>query len=381
MALAQKLVTAWGLTQSYVRGWRSRQRLVLLESDDWGAIRTASPEAFARLRETGYALERSHHSLDALETDEDLDRLFEVLGGVRDGRGRPACMTANVLLANPDFDCIRQAGFREYAWEPLAATCARSPERRGVLGRWQDGRRRRVFVPQLHAREHVAWWRWMEALRQGSPEARLTFDLGMCGVPRAVSKEGATFYGPIYVGDSEFARYGVDVAAMVREGVDLFARQLGYVPRSVTAPNYQWTDTVERLWAEAGVRWVQGRPFQHLDGGRRRVHYLGERSPAGLVYLVRNCGFEPSASPGPAIDGCLRDVERALRWHKPAAISTHRYNYVGAIDPANRDRGLAQLRDLLAAICRRWPDVRFLSAPELGRLVAEGLDTVEALDP
>jgi hypothetical protein len=117
--------------------------------------------------------------------------------------------------------------------------------------------------------------------------------------------------------------------------------------------------------------------FQHLGRGRRRLHYLGQMSPTGCYYLVRNCFLEPVAVRGDVVGSCLRKIARAFYWHKPAVIGTHRYNYVGAIDPANRASGLRQLSDLLQAVCRRWPDVCFLSSPELGQMVESDVGTVE----
>jgi hypothetical protein len=373
MVLLRKLQTAWGLAQSYWRGWRCRRKIVIIESDDWGCIRTASREAYDRLLAEGYALDRSHLNLDALETDEDLDRLFNVLGSVRDASGRPACMTANMIMANPDFVRIRQHDFRHYFHEPACRTLARSAVRQGVARRWSEGVAQQVFVPQLHAREHVAWWDWLEALRAGSAEARLTFDLGMCGVPYASSKERRSFYKPVYLDDRELERFSVDVGTLVRDAAALFESQFGHTPLSVAAPNYQWTDRVEGIWWAVGVRYIQGTAFQHLSDGRRRTHYFGQRSPAGQYYLVRNCFLEAAAARGSAVPGCLREIERAFRWHKPAVIGTHRYNYVGAIDPENREEGLRQLGDLLRQVCRRWPDIVFLSSPELGRMIEDSM--------
>ena len=146
----------------------------------------------------GYRLDRSTYGADALETDEDLNRLFEVLEGIRDSRGRPACLTANMILANPDFDRIREAGFTQYFWRPVRLTLAEDPARRGVAERWADGAKRGLFFPQLHAREHPCWWRWLEALRRGSAETLLAFDLGMCGLDDRSTKEGLCFYAAPY---------------------------------------------------------------------------------------------------------------------------------------------------------------------------------------
>ena len=163
---------------------------------------------------------------------------------------------------------------------------------------------------------------------------------------------------------------------MIREGADLFERDFGYRSLGTIAPNYTWHDEVERLWAEVGVRYIQGGVFQRyptLQGFGRREHALGQKGCAGGRYLIRNCYYEPADRGIDWVARCGRDVARAFRFHKPAIIGTHRVNYAGAIDPANRDRGLEGLKRLLEGIRARWPQVRFMTSVELGRLI-EGQD-------
>ncbi len=50
------------------------------------------------------------------------------------------------------------------------------------------------------------------ALRSGSTELE-TFDLGMCGVPRAVSKEKQSFFEPVYIGAAADESRSLDVRA------------------------------------------------------------------------------------------------------------------------------------------------------------------------
>jgi hypothetical protein len=384
MPLLLKTRIAWAMAKVLVGGWRCRRPVVVIESDDWGSLRTSSRADCDRLAALGCRMERSPYSLDALETDEDLDRLFEVLDSVKDSRGRPACMTANMVTANADFARIREADFSAYVYEPATVTLARSPARQGVARRYAEGLKRRLFVPQLHGREHIRWWEWLEALRAGSAEARITFEMGMCGVPLAASREGHGFFAPPYQDAETLSRHGVDLGTLVREGVELFEKQFGYRPLSTMAPGYTWTDDVERLWAGAGIRYIQGTIF-HLvptpGGERKRTHVLGERGAAGGLYLVRNAGFEPAEGRG--VDWLARAAaraDRALRFHKPAIIETHRMNFVGSIDPANRDRGLGLLAQLLRGLVDRRPDLVFLSSPELGYLVEHGEDAVDSLD-
>ncbi|MFZ4057671.1 MAG: hypothetical protein ACOYKE_06005, partial [Ferruginibacter sp.] len=64
-----------------------------------------------------------------------------------------------------------------------------------------------------------------------------------------------------------------------------------------------------------------------------------------------------------------QQVAAAFRLHKPAIISTHRVNYCGQIDPSNRTKGLKALKALLHQLVKKWPDLIFMSAPELGQYI------------
>jgi len=64
----------------------------------------------------------------------------------------------------------------------------------------------------------------------------------------------------------------------------------------------------------------------------------------------------------------MKQVEAAFRWGKPANISSHRVNFAGHINPENRKEGLAQLKNLLDKIVKKWPDVEFMSSENLAKL-------------
>jgi hypothetical protein len=69
------------------------------------------------------------------------------------------------------------------------------------------------------------------------------------------------------------------------------------------------------------------------------------------------------------IGNCLKEIEIAFRWNKPAVISTHRVNYIGYLVPENRERSLKQLEVLLSSMLKRWPDIEFMTTSELGDLI------------
>ena len=107
-------------------GSRIDGRIVVIESDDWGAIRMRSREAYERLLTRGYPVDRNGYERnDALASEEDLELLFDLLASHRDGEGRPATITANCIMTNPDFGKIREEDFGTYHYEPFTSTLAR----------------------------------------------------------------------------------------------------------------------------------------------------------------------------------------------------------------------------------------------------------------
>jgi hypothetical protein len=214
----------------------------------------------------------------------------------------------------------------------------------------------------------------LDAVRRNVPMARETFDLGMCGAPYAV-KPDLAFYRSLYQSEEELAEWGIDLEVLVREGAELFERQFGYRALSAIAPNYCWTDQVEAVWVQTGIRHIQGALFQLYPIGKqivRRPHYLGERSTMGGMYLIRNCIFDPAYDTTGNLERCLRQVAWAFRFGKPAVIISHRMNYMGSINPERRSRNLGLLTELLSGILRCWPDARFMNTLELASLIEEG---------
>ncbi|MBL0356318.1 MAG: hypothetical protein IPP72_05260 [Chitinophagaceae bacterium] len=84
-----------------------------------------------------------------------------------------------------------------------------------------------------------------------------------------------------------------------------------------------------------------------------------------LNFYIRNCAFEPNDSHYSSINSTLQQMAAAFTWHKPAIISTHRVNFVGGLNKANRDKGLDELNQLVKAIVKRWPDVEFMSTANM----------------
>ena len=103
-----------------IPGWSTSRKIVVFESDDWGSIRVRSNEDVAAMRRAGFNLDNSSfYQFDALECNDDLTALFEILSKHRDSVGRHPIFTLVSNVANPVFEKIEQSGFSEYFWEPF----------------------------------------------------------------------------------------------------------------------------------------------------------------------------------------------------------------------------------------------------------------------
>ncbi|MGD9168510.1 MAG: hypothetical protein PVI97_00435 [Candidatus Thiodiazotropha sp.] len=364
-------------------GWRCHDKIIVVESDDWGAIRTSSKQAYKILETKGFDMSRSCWSLDALETDDDLTALYDVLSRFFDVRSRPACITGNMVMTNPDFNAIRNSKYNTYYLEPVAKTLCTSSERKCVENLWFEGMDKKLFRPQFHAREHIRWWEWMRALKHGSKEALTTFDLNMCGVPLNVSKVGVSYYQPTYIENSEDIGSDYSLSDVIEEGIRRFEDQFGLKSLSTIAPNCAWTNDAEKYWSKNGVRYIQGSYCQEVitrKGCKYKPHYLGEVSRYGGIYMARNCVFEPARNNNDDHwKRSIKQISQAFYLKSPAVITSHRLNYSGSINEANRYKGLMQLNKLLKEVTKRWPEVHFLSSAELGYMIENGIKRVDDL--
>src|SRR5690606_16114418 len=158
-----------------------------------------------------------------------------------------------------------------------------------------------------------------------------------------------------------------------KEGLALFEKIHGYSSESFIAPCYSWHSDLNKTLYENGVKYLQGGRVQKepvASNGRsfkRKYHFTGQKNNLGQVYLVRNASFEVAENPEKDwVDSCMKEIEIAFRFKKPAIISSHRVNFMGGLNPKNRSNTLKQLKQLLHKITQTWPDVEFMSSDQLG---------------
>lgn len=358
------------------KGWKTNRKIIVFESDDWGSIRMPSRKVYDIFLKHGIAVDESPYcKYDTLAGEEDLTALFQILYQFKDHKGNHPVITANCVVANPDFDRIEKSDFRNYFYEDIKETFKRYFSQNNIFEIWKEGIVENIFIPQSHGREHVNVRYWLKLLRDNNPDFRLAFKHRCWGLSRDIYPGmrvsiQASFDSECYNDITTHKQY-------LKDGLNQFKKIFGYISASFIANNFIWDSELNKTLHELGVKYLQGMKYQKLpiyDNEKRKMirHFIGENNDFDQIYLIRNCQFEPSLSEYnyDSVDSCLKGISNAFFWHKPAIISTHRLNFIGSLNKKNRDRNLKQFDELLNRILKKWPNVEFYNSTKLGDLIS-----------
>lgn len=349
-----------------IPGWRTKRHIVVIESDDWGAIRMPSREVYEKLLSEGYRVDLNKYERnDSLATEKDLTELFNVLNKYTDINGNHPVITANCAVANPDFEKIEDSNFQQYFYEPFTETLKKYKGCENSFYLWKQGISEGLFKPQFHTREHLNVTLWMHYL-QNDEDTKHVFKYGIMGL----FPKGENVENNFQVALAESDHLIQPHSEIITEGLDLFEKIFNYKSETFIAPCYTWHPDIEKTLYENGVVGLQGMIYQHVPNNGTIRHWMGNRNKYGQIYTIRNAFFEPTLSNNiDNVADCISRIEYAFRWNKPVIISSHRLNYIGAINEKNREKSLILLDKLLSQIERRWPNVEFMSSDELVNII------------
>lgn len=353
-------------------GRRFEDKIVVFESDDWGMVRTSSFEAFQDLKAKGYRVDSCpYNTFDSLERKSDLTGLFDVLSQFQDRNGNNPKFTLNNVVANPDFERIRDSDFQAYFHELFLDTAKKYDHTADLLECYKEGIKADLIKPQFHGREHVNINRWLSALQNGNKALLDAFDHNMFTLPVGSGTSGRRdfldSFGMAYPHEFE------TMESIISSGLNLFESIWNFRSKSFIAPCYVWHSNIEPTLSSFGVKYIQGTHVQIQPKAglkleiEKKYHYQGQKS-GNLTYIVRNVNFEPTESGlGEAsVQKALRNIDFVFKMKKPAVISTHRVNYIGRLNEDNRSKNLRYLKTLLTKIMKRHPDTIFMTSDELG---------------
>ncbi|GAB1448395.1 hypothetical protein MASR2M44_14040 [Bacteroidota bacterium] len=349
-------------------GTCSNVPILVIESDDWGAIRMPNSNVYSKLKGKGIPVESSIYcKYDQLESNEDVDLLINILSGIKNENGKNPVITTNFVVANPDFDKIKQADFKEYFYKSIEETYKNTKGSENLIKKVKQAQSEKLIQPQFHGREHVNVPLWLELLKSNN-DFLFAFNLGLWGLSKdvfpAMKKSIQATYDSI---DDNYAKESIE------SGLKLFEEIFGFKSKTFIANNYIWSEALNPVLVENEVTHLQGMkyqllPLEHNESRKKIRRFSGQKNNLGITYGIRNCTFEPTEM-GDTVESTMNQISRSFMFKKPAIISTHRVNFSGGLDTKNRDLNLKNFEILLKSIVNRWPDIIFLSSDELINII------------
>jgi hypothetical protein len=366
------------LRTSYInaRGWRTNRKIVVFESDDWGAIRLPDVLKMDAYRKINPKTQNPYLKYDSLASTDDLTNLFSIIKDFKDNNGNHPIFTFNTVVANPDFEKIKENNFQTYYYEPFTETLKKYSAHSSAFNLWQDAMNEKLMYPQFHGREHINVPLWLGELRSGNKDFLSAFELGTWCISQKIIK-GINPQASLDWVDSRPIAYQ---DAYITEGLSLFEEIFGFKPLTMIPNNFVLGVELHEIIKKSGIKVLQGMNYQKLPMGntkKRKVisRYLGSENEEKTRYFVRNCQFEPSqtASNYDDVNQCIKEISNAFMWNRPAIINSHRLNYVGVYDQKFRDENLKSFKALIKNILERWPDVEFMDSEKLAILMNENI--------
>ena len=358
------------------KGWSTKRKIVVFESDDWGAIRLPDITKIEEYRKRYPQTNNPYLKYDSLASEDDLNVLFSLISDCKDNFGNHPKLTFNTVVANPDFKKIKESGFKQYYYEPFTETLKRFSNHSQSFNLWKNAIDEKLMYPQFHGREHVNVPLWLEELRNGNQELLDAFDLGTWSVPENKSSI-INLQASLDWIDERPKEYQ---EGYINEGLSLFEEIFGFKSITMIPNNFILGEQLHEVLKNNGIKVIQGMKYQKLPFGednnqKRRIigRFIGSENGQQIKYFVRNGQYEPTQMPAnyDNVDGCLKEISNAFFWNKPAIINTHRLNYVGVYDQKTKDENIKNFRVLVKSIIKKWPNVEFMDSAELANLMLE----------
>lgn len=341
------------------KGKTTDKKIVVFESDDWGAERNFSKQNLDKLlKKYPNFAHNIYQKYDILETDEDVVNLKNVLESNKDKNGNPAIFTLNFAMKNIDYknldinnlDNLKLISIKDYYKE--------SKNSKNVLKIVKENIGN-CFSAQLHGREHINICKLKKEISSGDALSKDALKLNIVGV------NGSEYSGMDVLNTSD-----ENSKIMLTEAMQEFKNIFGKTSESFIAPCYTWKKSDEKVLSELGVKYMQGNFFQNKPNKNRYgkiYHPFGRKSKnKKLTYFYRNCNFEPSReinrkkTDEQILDNTMTEIRQAFKNKTPAVICSHRVNYVSGINKEVSEHNLQLLDALLKRIKTEFEDVEFM---------------------
>jgi hypothetical protein len=323
--------------------------IVLIQSDDWGRAGLPDIESLDALKQAGAQVGHSAWDFYGLESEDDLHHLGNVLSQHKDIDGNPACLTANIVMANADFPRMKEENFSQFRYVSIDKGFPAPWKNFNILASYKELISKGVFYPALHGFTHFSPKLMLDAWHdQGNfgRNARLLFQRD---IPYLASLTPEFNFALLRRnGRKELFATEAEQRLWIGMGVKLFQECFGILPLSTCAPGYRANELTYQLWAEHGIRVAQT-----ASGSAPYVNH-------GLLFIPRTVFFEPALNlnASQVVAAALGQANAAIAQGKAIVICSHSINYIQR-HLGKREESLNALDLLLTGLLKTYPNLRF----------------------
>ena len=362
------------LAKNYInfRGWRTNRKIVVIESDDWGGIRMANQDVVEKALKYRPSIEKNKFLLyDGLERQVDLENIFDLLVKHKDFKGNHPSITALTLTSNPNFQLIKEQGNNfDFVSELISDTYKKYGED-NLLSFWKsEGITNKLLYPQFHGKEHLFVNRYIDRINNEEDLEHFAFENNsLFGIENSTRK--LNFLAAFEYQEESDKKV---IEEQTVKGLQEFKNIFGFSSKSFCPSQSVFGKHIFSTLKDNGIVTIQaGQQFVPSENNLVKIDNIwGKRTEEGLIFTRRNCTYEPYKNiNSDHVGECLKEIEIAFRWGKPAIINSHRINFSSRIRTDLRDKTLRDLDQIFTRIIAKWPEVEFMNSSELAQIMIE----------
>jgi len=333
----------------YIFRRRFKGKYIIIESDDWGMQQSINDGGIEYLKSKYGEDQFTRWTTDALESVDDISRLFEVLNEHKTDFEKPPIITANFITHNIDY-----SNDRELLFKPMSDILG-NKSTASLSALYRKGIRDGLLFPQLHGYSHYN----INKLNVffNTIEGKELFDCGFLTGESTLKGKTNAFH-------SELISKNNLIDKQLKYAVDEFIKFFGFKPQTIIPPHFILDSEILPLIKKNGIEGIQA-SNRLVDSRKKRLRKPFFRKTSNIIWIPRNARLDPHPEYNFYADQCFNRIRDAFESKMPAIIDFHRVNFAGKYNREYRDRSLNELQILLLKVKNYWPEVKFVTTADI----------------
>lgn len=326
-------------------------KYIIIESDDWGMERALTSDTLEWMK-SKYGRENfTRWTTDALETNEDLEMIFDLLNQYKKKYGSCPIITANFITHNIDYTKADKLYFK-----PLSEGF--SNESDDVREKYKYGMDNGFLFPQLHGFSHFNITSLENYFK--SEEGQESFSRRFFPAKSTIKYNLSFLQGELSIDNNESVR--------IKDASDVFRKMFGFYSSSLIPPTFILDKNLITLVISSKIKMIQS--SNRLTNSKKRRYLVPYfRKKSGIFWSIRNARLDPYPGYDFNHEQCLKSIKKAFENYSPAIIDLHRVNISGKFAPEYRERTLTELKKLFDGVYNTWNDVKFIHSQKLNEML------------